>query len=132
DQSGETLQLVNGATNVLDSITFGTQLADLSIGRDRDGAWTLTRPTLGAANIPHSSGDPHALKINEWLASGRTLFPQDFVEIYNPNPSPTDLGGLFMSDEPLGWPARHRIPALTFVAAGGHYAFLADGDAGGG
>src|SRR6185369_16548881 len=32
----------------------------------------------------------------------------------------------------LGWPTRHRIPALTFVAAGGHYAFLADGDAGGG
>src|SRR6185436_12127499 len=130
DQAGDTLQLVNATTNLVDAIGFGTQLPDRSIGRDASGAWALMRPTPGAANSVLPVGDPRALKINEWLASGRTLFPDDFVEIFNPNPSPVNLGGLYLSDEPLGWPARHQIPPLTFVDAGGHFPFLADGDAG--
>ncbi|MEY2409869.1 MAG: hypothetical protein QOF48_2539 [Verrucomicrobiota bacterium] len=129
DQAGDTLQLFNVATGLVDSITFGTQLPDLSIGRKDDGSWGLTLPTLGSANVARLTGDTRGLKINEWLASGRTLFPDDFVEVFNPSPAPVDLGGLYLSDEPLGWPGRHRVPELTFVAAGGHYLFLADGNA---
>src|SRR5262249_51139888 len=88
DQAGETLQLVNAATSVVDSVTFGTQLPDLSIGRDRDGAWTLTHPTLGAPNSSVSLGDPATLRINEWLANGQSLFVDDFIEVFNPAAQP--------------------------------------------
>src|SRR5262249_27197278 len=77
DQAGETLQLVNSATSVVDSVTFGTQLPDLSIGRDRDGAWTLMHPTLGGPNSSVPLGDPSTLRINEWLANGQSLFTED-------------------------------------------------------
>src|SRR5262249_54652800 len=39
------------------------------------------------------------------------------------------LGGLHLSDEVLGWPGRHQVPPLTFMAAQGHYVFIADGHA---
>ncbi len=129
DQAGDALYLCNATGAVVDSVQFGTQLADLSIGRRADGQWTLCSPTLGTANQPYPLGDPHALKINEWLANGRTLFPDDFVEIYNPNPVAVPLGGLYLTDEPVGWLTRHQVPSLTFAAAGEHYVFLADGNA---
>lgn len=51
--SGEALMLSNGSTNVLDSISFGTQTNDVSMGRcpNGTGAFTfLQNPTFGAAN----------------------------------------------------------------------------------
>src|SRR6185436_18385246 len=128
DFSGETLQLVNTTTGVVDSVTFGTQLSDLSIGRDRDGGWTLAHPTPGGPNSFVPLGDPRTLQINEWLANGQTLFLDDFIEIRNPAAQPVNLGGLHLTDEPLGWPGRHEVTPLTFVAARGHFVFIADGD----
>jgi hypothetical protein len=128
NDAGDTLYLHNPAAVLVDSIEFGVQLPDLSIGRASEGAWTLCRPTLGAANIPHPLSDPYALKINEWLANGATLYPDDFIEIYNPSPAPVLLGGLHLTDEPLGWPGRHRVVPLTFLGAGSHFVFLADAD----
>lgn len=126
DQEADALYLYNGASTLIDSVEFGIQLSDLSIGRGTDGTWTLCTPTLGDANVRHALGDPHALKINEWLANGQTLYPDDFIEIYNPTPAPVLLGGLHLTDEPLGWPGLHRVVPLTFMGAGAHFVFTAD------
>jgi len=128
DQAGDGVFLYNTAGDLVDSVQFGIQLGDLSVGRANNSQWTLCRPTLGAANATHPLGDPFALKINEWLANAGTLFPNDFVEIYNPNSVPVLLGGLYLTDEPFGWPTRHRVPALTFMGGQTHFVFTADGD----
>ncbi|HCO96089.1 MAG TPA: hypothetical protein DIU00_19470, partial [Phycisphaerales bacterium] len=49
---GEGVYLYNADGELLDSVEFGLQLPDLSIGRiTSTGSWTLTVPTLGQANV---------------------------------------------------------------------------------
>lgn len=131
NQDGDGLYLFDRASNggaLLDSVEFGRQLPDRSIGRLANGQWALTTPTFGAANVPHATGDIYSLRINEWLADGVFPFTDDFIEIYNPGSSPVDLGGLYLTDNPIGEPARHRIGPLHFVDAFAYTAFIADGD----
>jgi hypothetical protein len=112
---------------LLDSVAFGQQLPDLSIGRLANGTWGLTKPTLGAANVVQPTGDASLLKINEWLASGVAPLQDDFVELYNPDTLPVNLGGLSLTDQPLGWPNQSPIPSLSFIPASGFATFIADG-----
>ena len=66
---GDSLFLYNTLGVLVDSVTFGPQLTDLSIGRvGPDDAWCLTIPTLGQANVAQPCGDAGGVKINEWLA----------------------------------------------------------------
>ena len=133
DQRGDAVFFHNAGGQIIDSIRFGTQLPDLSLGRDACGTnWTLCAPTLGSANRPVTLGDPRGLKINEWLADARSVFAEDFIEIYNPNPAPVLLGGLLLSDEPVGWPGRSPVPPLTFIAGSGYFVFIADANSGAG
>ena len=132
-QNGGSLYLFNASANggaLIDSVTFGAQLTDLSIGRMEDGVWALNLPTFGSANQRALVGDPSRLRINEWLAIAQTPFDNDFVEIYNGDSLPVDLGGLYLSDEIVGWRDRHRITPLTFISGSGYLRFIADGDGG--
>lgn len=132
DQAGEGLYLfdrVDRGGALLDAVEFGPQLANRSIGRIDGGDWTLTSPSFGAGNVAAELGDPGVLRINEWLADGRLLVPTDFIELHNPGGTPVALGGLLLTDNLIGNPARHVIPRLTFLAPGGYFAFVADGDA---
>jgi len=134
-QDGDTLYLLDRATNgnrVIDSVTFGWQLSNLSIGRQSNGQWGLCSPTSGGANTAAPAGPSATLKINEWLASPASPFVTDFVEIYNPNALPVNLGGLYMTDQPIGAPSKHRITPLSFVEGFGYRAFIADNDPGAG
>jgi hypothetical protein len=131
-QQGETIYLLDSAVKggaLLDSVSFGLQLTDYSIGRLADGAWALTTPSFGGANAAARIGDPRALAINEWLAIGQSLFANDFVELYNPQPWPVALGGLYISDNPLSWPNRHPISGQSYLPAFGFQRFFADGNA---
>jgi hypothetical protein len=112
---------------LLDSIIFGVQSADLSLGRAGDGTWVICQPTFGSNNIALGLGDPHHLKINEWLADGQFLANNDFVELYNPDPAPVALGGCFLSNAE-GAPDLSPIPGLSFIPGYGHLAFIADSD----
>ncbi|HKX61025.1 MAG TPA: lamin tail domain-containing protein [Verrucomicrobiae bacterium] len=114
---------------LLDSLQFGLQITDLSIGRMADGSWALAVPTFGSANRSAVVGDPAALRINEWLAGGTVPFDQDFVEVYNTGSLPVELGGLYLTDELVGNPTRHRVRALSFIPGFGYQRFIADGDA---
>ena len=116
---GDDLYLFSSEGRLIDSVIFGPQLTDLSIGRLADGTWGLTRPTFGAANIAERTGDVRAVKINEWLADEFSAASDDFIELFNPGALAVDLGGLFLSDSPFGDPTRSPITPLSFIRGGG-------------
>jgi len=132
--NGDALYLYDSAINggaLLDSVKFGLQLEDISIGRLANGSWGLTYPTLGGANAAYPVGDISLLKINEWLTDESPSGPaqDDFVELYNPDALPVNIGGCFLSDAPDSAPTLSPIPTLSFLPAHGYFAFAADGNA---
>lgn len=122
DRDGEGVYLFHGAS-LLDSVTFGNQLTDLSLARvGRDGHWALGVPTPLAENVPVGTGDVRLLKINEWVSNSEVVIGNDFVELYNPGSSPVAIGGLFLTDNPGGEIRQLEIPALSFIDGGGFLA----------
>jgi hypothetical protein len=112
---------------LLDSVQFGPQLPDLSIGRLTNGSWGLTTPTFGSANVAQRTGDPSTLKLNEWLADA-AAGGDDFVELYNPDALPVPLAGLSLTDHMGGAPGRSPAAPLSFIPARGWLAYPADGN----
>lgn len=135
-QDGEGVFLFNsiGAGGaLLDSVEFGTQVPGYSLGRIAGGGeWRLTAPTLGRANVLQPLGSLTQIRINEWLALGAVPYPDDFVELYNPESLPVDVGGCSLTDEPVGAPARSPIPPLSFVASRGFLVFSPNAGSGAG
>ncbi|MCD6393730.1 MAG: lamin tail domain-containing protein, partial [Planctomycetes bacterium] len=123
---GDELYLYDAGGSVIDSVEFGMQWNDWSIGLLGDGQWHLNIPTLGAANVKQPLGDPAALKINEWLANGDILFNDDFIELYNPGLYPVSLGELYLSDNDTQ-PLKSCLGPLSFIEPNGYAVFRADG-----
>ena len=78
------------------------------------------------APIPMNSADK--VVINEWLATSRVVYGNDFLELYNPGTLPVELSGMMISDDPNNRPDRHVVAPLSFIDAGGFVEFIADGD----
>jgi hypothetical protein len=134
--TGGALHLVGKTTfptpEVLNSVNYGLQVTDLSIGRDGSGSWTLNVPTPGTANEVQRTGDPALLRLNEWLPASRHRFPDDYLELCNTDDLPVPLVGVQVSDNPIGWPDRFLFPPLSFIGPKGLLQMIADGsDAGG-
>ncbi|MBT6463215.1 MAG: tandem-95 repeat protein [Opitutae bacterium] len=130
DAEGDELYLLDSTqadATILDQVTFGLQIADMSIGRDPELHWALGVPTPEAGNQRVPMQSPWNLKINEWLADGARIFNDDFIEIYNPSPLPVKIGGFHLTDNPIGDPALHRITPNSYIPAQGHITFLAIG-----
>jgi hypothetical protein len=127
---GEGLYLYDKPANgggLIDSVVFGPQINDYSIGRiGYGGVWKLNKLTLGYANEFQPLGNPDTLKINEWLANEEVLFDEDFIELYNPCPLPVDLSELYLTDNPVTQPAKQKLGPLSFVPANGYAVFVAD------
>lgn len=117
-----------GGVTLVDGIGFGVQAANFTLGRTPDGAaaWALTQPTPNAANVAQTLGSPRTLKVNEWLADPGS--GDDWFELFNPDPAPVALGGLYLTDTGRE-PTQARIPALSFVGVGqrGFVRFWASG-----
>jgi hypothetical protein len=132
--TGDTLTLTKSAAaggGVADSVAFGAQLPDTSIGRrETDGVWDMCRPTINAPNVVAAQATPAGIKINEWLADAVALFPNDFIELHNPGTLPVNVGGCYLSDNPVEWPQHHQLRQLTFIAPSGYLYLKADDDAG--
>ena len=127
DANGDALYLFDGP-ELVDSVEFGLQITDRSLGRDRNGDWTLVTLSFGEQNLPIPVGDPSQVRINEWLADGETVVRDDFVELHNPDPSPVALGQTFLTDNPVTWPDRHAVPPLSFLDSNSTSVFIADGN----
>lgn len=127
-QTGDSLFLHDSSIRgggLLDTITFGQQITDHSLGRAADGTWVLCRPTFGGENIALALDDPHHLKINEWLADSMFLANNDFVELYNTATNPVALQGCYLSNAE-GAPNLNRLAAFSYIDAGGYLSFVAD------
>ncbi|MBE0534372.1 MAG: lamin tail domain-containing protein [Phycisphaerae bacterium] len=126
DDRGEGLYLYDAKGALIDCVEFGLQIAGLSIARHEAGDWRLGVPTFGAANVFQPLGETKSGRINEWFAEGRVAFLNDFVEFYNAADLPVDLGGLYITDNPVSQPEKHQIASLNFVPARGYAVFEAD------
>ncbi len=125
---GQTVALFSAATipAVVDSVTFGFQIEDLSLGRavDGTGIWTLNVPTAGKSNQVQPLGAVRSLKLNEWCSNPSS--GDDWFEVYNPEALPVAMGGMYMDDS-LTPPTDYPVPAYSFIAAKGFVQFVADG-----
>ena len=103
----------------LDSISFGLQAPDFSLGRvpDAMGGWKLCLPTPGSQNIASGMADLSSVRINEWLAEAGN--DPDWFELYNPNNQPVDLGGCYLTDDLNNWAQYSPLPPYSFIAPGG-------------
>ncbi len=120
-EDGDGVFLYDRSARLIDSVVFGPQLADLSLGRmGYEDSWRLTVPTLGKANVLQPCGNPAGLKINEWLARPKVRLTEGFVELYNPQPNPLDLGGMCLTHDAVLQPPLYRISPLTFMPGGGY------------
>ncbi|MCA9152133.1 MAG: lamin tail domain-containing protein, partial [Planctomycetales bacterium] len=125
DNDGEGVYLFSPAGVMIDSVEFGSQVPDKSVGRvGTSRKWALTEPTFGSANQAARLGDPAWLSINEWLAAAPGQ--PDFVELYNADTLPVAIGGFYISDAGDGTPQRQQIKPLSYVAPRGFLAFEAN------
>src|SRR5207248_3948639 len=70
--SGEFVGFYAATGGLVDSVSFGVQITDLSVGRVPDGpagVWTLNQPTPALPNVAKPLGSITGLRINEWMAT---------------------------------------------------------------
>jgi hypothetical protein len=112
----------------VDSVTYGFQIPDRSIGMTA-GAWKLlTSPTPRQSNSSAAAlGSAAQLRINEWMASSG--LGDDWVELFNLDPLPVDMAGLYLTDDPsITGISRFRVAPLSFIDGRGWAVWQADGN----
>ena len=127
--AGATLKLyASSGTSPIDTIDFGPQVTDYSIGRIGDGTgnFVLCIPTAGNANQAQTMGTIASIKINEVSAAS----DPDWFELYNSGSYPVDIGGYYLTRKPKKDPLMFPIPALTFIGTGSdaYLVYYADQD----
>lgn len=126
-ESGDVV-LFNAAGQPVNTIGYGFQVEDQSIGLT-SGSWKLlTTPTPGAVNSSVAAlGSLNSVRFNEWLA-GPLVGSDDWFELYNTNPLPVELSGLFLSDNPAVTSVTNSpIAPLSFIGGRKWVLFNADG-----
>jgi hypothetical protein len=119
-RNGDSVFLYDANTNLVDAISFGPQVANLTVGRIGNG-WTLNTPTPNAVNVAATLGSAASLSINEWLANSAPGF-DDWLELYNSSANPVALQNLYLGTSN----ALFQIRSLSFVPAGGFVQLIAD------
>ena len=123
--SGDRVELYSPATQLIDSVRFGPQAANYTIGRVPSGAgnFLLTIPTPGAGNSEQQLESQTALKINEWMA--RPSSGDDWFELFNPGTLPVQLTGLHFTDTGNN---PSPVAPLSFIGGGedGYLQIFAD------
>lgn len=124
---GGGIYLFNPTGQLVDRVEFGFQLPDLSIGRSANSWTLLSTPTPRAVNAdPALRGDNLNVRFNEWMAADSS---SDWIELYNLESLPVDLGGMLLTDDPsLAGQTNHVVRPLTFIPGHGHVLWHADGN----
>jgi hypothetical protein len=122
DNDRETVSLYDAAGNRIDAVSYGLQIADLSIGRDGAGDWTLTLPTPNDDNNIAAMAPASALVLNEWMADS-PAGEDDWIELYNTAAAlPVSLQGLYLA----AGDALSRLSALSYLPPLGYAQIRAD------
>ncbi len=136
---GGTISITGPNQTVLDTYTYGDIAENQSYGRQSDGSansivFTQPTPTLTNQLI---FIQPQNVVINEVLTANQTGIVdnvgehEDWIEIYNPNNYPVNLGGYYLSDNPENrskWQIPTSFPDSVTVPAHGWLLFWADDD----
>lgn len=112
--AADTVRLFDPSGSLYEAYAW-TAHAATTYGRCPDGTGEFVTSTSSTKGGPNSCGNP--VRINEVESNGGD--PGDWVEIYNPAPTPVDLSGLVFRDNNDA--NGYTIPAGTVVAAGGYY-----------
>ncbi len=138
--NGESAALFHNDANanvLIDGFGYPALPPNRSYGRYPDGTATLMQfyvVTPGAPNNNTPAPPPGAsprLFINEFMASNTSTIAdefgqfEDWIEIYNDEPTPVDMGGMYLSDT-LANPTKALIPAGVIIPAKGFLLFWAD------
>ena len=99
---------------LVDSVEYGIQLPDKTIGRLADGSWALTFPTFGQPNRHAPLGRPEHTENQRMVDHEKVSFPDDYIELYNPDSLPIDLGGLYLTDNPVEF--AHQVESFPTSA----------------
>jgi len=128
DGSSGDIFLLNLQRQTVDTLAYGFQMADRSVGRHSGGWGLLDTPTPGAPNAAASAlGPVSALQINEWMAD--PLTGDDWFELYNRAALPVDMSGLYLSDDPsTAGRTNTRSAPFSFVESGRWVKWIADAD----
>lgn len=116
--NGDAVYLYDSAVALVDSIAFGFQVDDYSVGRLQPDAdvWVLLEPTYEAPNTAVVTGDVHKLRVNEWMAD--PVSGGDWFELFNGDSKPVAVGGLYLSNALNKEPLKHRIAANSYIGTG--------------
>ncbi len=90
---------------------------------DLKASWRPSFHDLGSPSQIDPAPAPDALPIIITEILTHTDLPSvDQIELFNPNATPVDLGGWYLSDD-RGFPRKFRIPNGLTIAAGGYVTF---------
>ncbi|HEX5219160.1 MAG TPA: lamin tail domain-containing protein [Verrucomicrobiae bacterium] len=125
---GGAVVLFNTAGQAVNSVGYGFQVDDQSIGLVAGNWRLLATPTPGVANSAAASlGSPNNLRFNEWMAAPLPL-GGDWFELYNAGTLPVELSGLYLSDSPAVTSITNSpIAPLSFIEGKKWVLFMADG-----
>lgn len=107
---------------------LGTNLAGSAWATTSESFTTATAPTLRISEFMADNGDTLTTRTRATAGdafTGGTLSP-DWIEIRNFTPSPINVGGLYLTDDP-DTPAKWQIPGGTTIPASGYLVVFASG-----
>ncbi|MBN2274175.1 MAG: lamin tail domain-containing protein [Bacteroidales bacterium] len=133
-ESGEQVALFDINGRLLDSLTYFNQYNNFSFSKLDGDVWIPVPPTPGKRNIVKAIRN---IVINEYMSDNENRLLDeygeydDWIEIYNKNDFPVDLGGLYLSDS-IDCPDKYRIPGkypeATVIPAKGYIIVWIDSD----
>jgi len=114
--AGGSLFFFGSDFSLIDSVKFGNQIADLSIGRV-NGVWKCV-----PQHARGERGDEYRVRAYDRSEDQRMdgespAGDDDWFEIYNPGPLPVALDGLYLTDT-LATKTMFKIAPLSFIGAG--------------
>ena len=117
NRDGDILTLIDPLGTVIDTISFGRQIPNHTLGRLPSDAnrWGLCHPTPGSANLPAAATGFAAARINEVYAASGLAFDEDFLELINTSGRPLDLTGLALTDDAIAHPNKFTFSPHSFM-----------------
>jgi hypothetical protein len=132
--SGEEIILTHASGIVIDSISFGQQLTDISMQRcvDNENEFFFAAPTFNEFNTCISVNDENFISINEFLASNSQTQADesgefdDWIELYNNSLNTIDLSDIYVSDSYIN-PYKWKLPESAEINPDSYLIIWADG-----
>ncbi|UCE38180.1 MAG: lamin tail domain-containing protein [Thermoplasmata archaeon] len=120
NNNGDNVTLLNETDTIIDVHTYYTSKDDTTCGRFPDGTDEIKGfllPTPGYQNqyTVDSLQNVSYIKINEFLPTPKTVFSNEWIELYNAGTTPVRLDGLWLDDILDSGTKPWQIPLSTTI-----------------